>query len=180
MRYHKWHTSDVFKIGTLIILGLYFLNASLIPEKWTFLDGVNLIFHEAGHVLFMFFGQFLAIAGGSITQILIPVVFFVYFFLNRMYFSAYVILFWVGHNFISVSVYAGDAIKQSLPLLGGESVTHDWNYLLSTLNMLDFAPVISGLFFWTGVILYFMAVFFGIYGIAKEKVFLTINERTKI
>jgi len=32
------------------------------------LDGANLIFHEAGHVIFAFFGEFLQFLGGSITE----------------------------------------------------------------------------------------------------------------
>lgn len=38
------------------------------------LDGANFIFHEAGHVLFSLFGEFLGILGGSLTQVIIPVV----------------------------------------------------------------------------------------------------------
>ena len=172
MRYHKWHTSDVFKIGTLIILGLYFLHASLNPEKWIFLDGVNLIFHEAGHVLFMFFGQFLSILGGSLTQILIPMFIFLYFFLQKKYVSSSIVLFWLGQSFINVSVYAGDAITQSLPLLGGESVLHDWHYLLSTMGILQHTPLVSGIFFWTGIFIYFLAIFLGTYDVTKRKVYL--------
>ena len=37
-----------------------------------FIHGIDLIFHEAGHVIFGFFGQFLAVLGGSLMQVLIP------------------------------------------------------------------------------------------------------------
>ncbi|PYM31744.1 MAG: zinc ribbon domain-containing protein, partial [Candidatus Rokuibacteriota bacterium] len=39
-----------------------------------FLHGVNLIFHEAGHVIFGFLGEFIAVAGGSLNQVLIPAI----------------------------------------------------------------------------------------------------------
>ena len=36
------------------------------------LDGANLIFHEAGHILFLFFGESLQALGGSLIQVAIP------------------------------------------------------------------------------------------------------------
>ena len=52
-------------------------------------------------------------------------------------------LFWFGQNFIDVSVYMGDAIERKLPLLGGNSVNHDWYYLLSHLNLLQATDSLS-------------------------------------
>jgi hypothetical protein len=40
-----------------------------------FLHGVNLVFHEAGHVIFGFLGEFIAVAGGSLNQVLIPAIY---------------------------------------------------------------------------------------------------------
>ncbi len=39
-----------------------------------FLHGVNLVFHEAGHLIFGFFGQFVGVLGGSLNQVLIPAI----------------------------------------------------------------------------------------------------------
>jgi hypothetical protein len=49
-------------------------------ELMQFLHGINLIFHEAGHILFMPFGRFMKILGGSLNQILIPAIVSSYFF----------------------------------------------------------------------------------------------------
>ncbi len=38
----------------------------------SFMHRVNLVFHEAGHVIFMPFGRFLSILGGTLGQWLIP------------------------------------------------------------------------------------------------------------
>src|SRR3989449_9967209 len=37
-----------------------------------FLHLIDLVFHEAGHVIFGFFGQFIGVLGGSLNQVLVP------------------------------------------------------------------------------------------------------------
>ena len=34
----------------------------------------NLVFHEAGHVIFALFGRFMGVLGGSLLQVLVPLV----------------------------------------------------------------------------------------------------------
>ena len=55
-------------------------------------------------------------------------------------------------NFINVSTYAGDAIVMQLPLLGGDSSLHDWNYILTSLNILSWTPQVSSFLYGIGVI----------------------------
>lgn len=55
-------------------------------------------------------------------------------------------------NFINVSTYAGDAIVMQLTLLGGDSVIHDWNYILTSLNILSWTPQIAFLLYGVGII----------------------------
>lgn len=38
-----------------------------------FLDGANLLFHEAGHVFFGLFGQTIGMLGGTLGQLVFPV-----------------------------------------------------------------------------------------------------------
>jgi hypothetical protein len=40
----------------------------------SFLHLINLPFHEAGHILFSPFGEFMTTLGGSLTQVLVPIV----------------------------------------------------------------------------------------------------------
>ena len=40
----------------------------------SFLHLPNLVFHEAGHILFLPFGRFMTVLGGSLLQILVPIV----------------------------------------------------------------------------------------------------------
>jgi hypothetical protein len=90
------------------------------------------------------FGQFVVIAGGSLFQVIVPAVFAGYFFYNRQPFSGALVLFWVGESLLNVSVYAGDAVVQQLPLLGGQDSGHDWNYLLEDKGLLGSTRQIAG------------------------------------
>ena len=136
-------TRDPLKAGIALIAGIYFLNAAQHPETWRFLDNVNLIIHEAGHTIFFFLGEFVRIAMGSAFQVLVPLVFFAYFVRRQEFFSAFLVLFWVGQSVLNVSVYAADAEFMKLPLLGGDSSGHDWRYLLGRTNLLGFTDGIA-------------------------------------
>ena len=127
------------------LASVYFLWCAATPYEWKFLDGVNLIIHEAGHMVFMPFGEFMMIAGGSLFQVIMPAAFVYYFFRECKFFSASLVLFWVGQSLINVSVYANDAQAMNLPLLGGGDAIHDWNYLLSVTGLLPQTDLISGL-----------------------------------
>ena len=59
---------------------------------------------------------------------------------------------WVGINLINVSVYAGDAIVMQLPLLGGDGVMHDWNYILTTLDTLSSTPTVATTLYGLGAV----------------------------
>src|SRR4051812_24863367 len=43
----------------------------------------DLVFHEAGHVIFGFFGRFLTVLGGSLLQCLVPIILAVAFLRQR-------------------------------------------------------------------------------------------------
>jgi hypothetical protein len=128
-----------------------------------FIHGANLIFHEAGHVLFRIFGEFMTILGGSLNQILIPTGISGYFFWKGQRYSGAVTLAWVGENFWDVSIYASDASSTVLPLLGGDGTIHDWNWLLESLGWLRYTSVIAGLLYGSGVVIYLAAIGLGVY-----------------
>ncbi|HEY6085383.1 MAG TPA: hypothetical protein VIU63_08285, partial [Nitrospira sp.] len=61
----------------------------------SFLHLVNLPFHEAGHLFFMPFGRFMMLLGGSLGQLLMPLVCLITFlFKTRDPFGASVALWW--------------------------------------------------------------------------------------
>ena len=110
---------------------------------YSFFHLVNLPFHEAGHLIFMPFGRFMMFLGGSLTQILMPVVCLVTFLIKtRDPFGASVALWWTAENFIDVAPYINDARTLDLMLLGGltgkETDRHDWENILGMLGWLQY------------------------------------------
>lgn len=132
-------------------------------DSWHFIDYVNLIIHEAGHVVFSLFGYFLTILGGTLLQLIVPTIFIGYFAFNREQYSASLLLYWLGINLLNISVYAGDALKMQLPLLTGDIDTHDWNQLLFTLGWLRHTETISNLILGLGIITIIIALLWGLY-----------------
>jgi hypothetical protein len=103
-----------------------------------FLSLVDLIFHEAGHMIFGFFGSFIAALGGSLNQVLVPVVCTIAFLRQRQVAAAAVTLFWTGENVLGVATYVADGRAMRLPMYA-EGLTHDWNFLLGRLGLLAWA-----------------------------------------
>ncbi|MEK6280113.1 MAG: hypothetical protein AABN95_07135 [Acidobacteriota bacterium] len=132
------------KLAVAVIATLYFLWCAYDPYQWHLIDGVNLVIHEAGHLIFSPFGEFMTIAGGSLFQVIMPALFVGYFWYHGKYYSAAFLLFWVGQSILNVSVYAGDSLTLELPLLGGQDATHDWHFLLNSLNLLQSTATIAG------------------------------------
>ena len=147
------------RIATAIIASIYFIYYSCTYTQWHFIDNVNLLIHEAGHVIFMFFGTFMHIAGGSLSQVLFPAVFVYYFYHRQEYFSASLVLFWVGQNILNVSVYAADAVAMQLPLLGGDTAGHDWHNMLDMLGLLQQTDAIGLAIRILGMCVIFSAVY---------------------
>lgn len=111
------------------------------------MDGVFVPIHEGGHLLFRFFGEFVSIAGGTILQLLVPILLASYFLFHRQAQGVAFCLFFMFEQFLPISTYMADARAQDLPLLtvgSGEDVIHDWNYLLGALGVLDHDIQIAG------------------------------------
>src|SRR3977135_1141212 len=103
-----------------VLASAYFFWCAYDPFQWHLIDGVNLVVHEAGHLIFRPFGEFMMIAGGSLFQVIMPALFVGYFCYTRKFYSAALVLFWVGESILNVSVYAGDAVAVQRPPLGGQ------------------------------------------------------------
>ncbi len=99
---------------------------------------VNLVFHEAGHWIFGVLGnETLMILGGSLNQVLIPLVVAVAFWIRRDAAGFAFALFWMFENFLDVAVYMADARALELPLIGGlGEEAHDWRNLFMRWNLL--------------------------------------------
>lgn len=108
----------------------------------SFLHLPDLVFHEAGHIIFSPFGRFMTVLGGSLLQVLIPIIAAVSFVRQEQPFGAAICAWWAGQNFIDLAPYIADARALAMVLLGGrtgaEVEGHDWEYILTQLGMLHF------------------------------------------
>lgn len=136
-------------IQTLFATLLCYTSLSLYTDDtpWSFIQSVNLIFHEAGHVLFFAFGHFLYVCGGTFGEFGIPLIVTLCFAFKHDTYSTGFGLWWLSTAFFSISVYARDARSQLLPLLGGESSSHDWTYILGELGLLQHDQFVANIFF---------------------------------
>ncbi len=91
-------------------------------------------------------------------QIILPSIIAWYFFRNYYRLGVQLSLLWLGQNFINISVYAADARARVLPLLGGNKVSHDWHYMLSELNLLEYDKSIGFLFLGCAIIIFITAI----------------------
>jgi hypothetical protein len=113
----------------------------------SFIHGPLLVFHEAGHVVFMLFGEWMTVAGGTLWQLLMPAILAGALLLkNRDPFGASIGLWLLGVSLLDVAPYVYDALVPQLTLLGGhtgEDGPHDWIYLLGSMGLLKKSQVLG-------------------------------------
>lgn len=149
------------------MLSIYFLWIAYDPMQGSFLDLVDLPIHETGHLIFRIFGEFMTIAGGSLFQVIMPGIFVGYFIWHFKYYSAAIVLFWVGQSILNVYVYAADAVVMQLVLTSGFTGTEgsfpDWNYLLTRTGLIGSTKIVAGLIRMVGTLTILAAVVSSIY-----------------
>ncbi|HEX3204146.1 MAG TPA: hypothetical protein VHQ67_05290, partial [Nitrospiraceae bacterium] len=120
-------------IASLGVLGLFWMLGTA-RDGFIFLDYVNLAFHEAGHPLLGVFGETMSLYGGTIGQLVFPLVAAVAFWRQREPVGYAVALVWLFENFLNIARYMADAQAQVLPLVGGGE--HDWTNIFSRWGVL--------------------------------------------
>ena len=115
---------------------------SRMTEPPTLLHLTVILFHEAGHVIFMPFGEALRVAGGTLGQLLMPFICAVALHRRGDNFGAAICLAWMGMSLMDASVYAYDAADPLLPLIGGGTGSdsfHDFVFLFERYGQLGHA-----------------------------------------
>jgi hypothetical protein len=129
----------------LFVWGWYFILLDFRTNEIgdSFMHRINLVFHEAGHVLFMPFGHFIMVLGGTLGQLLMPVVVMVaLIWKNRDSLGGSFGLWWLGQSLMDCAPYINDARDLKLMLLGGGTGTdrpgiHDWENILLDLQLIE-------------------------------------------
>ncbi len=135
-----WHG----RIAALVAMAIWGVSVWLgrMTDTPTMLHLTVILFHEAGHVIFMPFGETLRVAGGTLGQLLMPFVCAASLFRRGDNFGAAICLAWMGMSLMDASVYAYDAANPVLPLIGGGTGAdsfHDFVFLFDRFGQLRHA-----------------------------------------
>lgn len=158
-RHHSW----LLRLPVFLWLAYLFVRYLGNPSASSVWGGINLAFHEIGHILFSFLPEFWMVAGGTLTEMAIPLVAAAFFIRQREDFGAAVALFWFATVLMGAAVYAGDARARALPLVSpfaGDPL-HDWYYLLGRIALLERDQLIGSLFRTGGLLAMAIALFLG-------------------
>lgn len=100
--------------------------------------GTNFGAHEFGHLFFAFFGEWMAIAGGSLMQLLVPIGAAAVVMRSKDWFGLAVCALFLAASLGDLSWYVGDARAQDLDLVSfsPDGGGHDWHYLLAHAGLL--------------------------------------------
>jgi hypothetical protein len=133
---------DVFYVPTA---------AMRMPAVIWFIHLITLYIHEAGHAIFRPFGDTMYYLGGSIMQVLVPLVWMITAWHERSKLVPAAIFF-TGYSMVDISVYMKDAALRVLPLIGGSKTHHDWWTVLYRRDALDWGEPLGETFFWIGML----------------------------
>ncbi|MBP9062052.1 MAG: hypothetical protein KBF98_17275 [Rhodoferax sp.] len=138
----------------------------------SFLHRPILIFHEAGHVIFMPLGHWMTILGGTLGQLIMPIILGGALLIkNRDPFGAAVGLWFLGVSVMDVAPYMFDALHPQLMLLSGstgEEGGHDWIYLFSSMGLLPKAQIIGAVTHKLGALVTVLALAWGAWLLRRQ------------
>ncbi|MBA1146877.1 zinc ribbon domain-containing protein [Ectothiorhodospiraceae bacterium WFHF3C12] len=170
LRAHVWAHAGLWAL--LSVWGMSYIVQGIdsLGTHPGFLHSVNLPFHEFGHVLFGILGDFIGSLGGTLGQLLMPVICGVALLRTRGdTFGASVCLLWFGQNFLDIAPYMADARAGRLPLLGGNYGQsspygfHDWEFILGETGLLAYDTVLAAITLNAGRLVMLVAMAWGGY-----------------
>ena len=158
------------RVATLLFVALWGVRLAAMDYRdaeinGSFMHNIVLPIHEAGHVFFMPFGEFMCILGGSLFQVALPLAIGAAFLVRqRDAFGAAICLWWAGASLVDVAPYIWDSLNPQLILIGGhtgEDGPHDWIYLLGRLGALKSAHAWGAMTHHFGVLVMVCGVLWG-------------------
>ena len=151
----------------VVIYGIRILGMDI--EDWevsrTLIHMPMVPIHEFGHVIFMPFGEFMTLLGGSLFQCGLPLIFGgIFVYRNRDTFSASLMLWWSSVAVLDVAPYIWDAQEPRAILLTGrtgENGAHDFIDVLGDLGLLTRARTCGEVVWWFGAAMMMVAFAWG-------------------
>lgn len=108
------------------------------------IDYANTVFHEGGHFVFQVFGDTMGLWGGTLGQLLPPIICAVVFWRQKSLVSVAVALLWFFENFFDIATYMATARLEGPIVLGvfGWGY-HDWWVIFSRWGALRYDTTIA-------------------------------------
>lgn len=139
-RMRAWATGRIWWWRALLFVAL----ASQVPRplreqgEATLWSGIIFGAHEFGHLFWAFAGEWMGIAGGSLTQLLVPIGAMALVWRGKDWFGVAVCGLFLATSLAELSWYIADARNEMLDLVSfsPDGAVHDWNYLLGSMGWL--------------------------------------------
>jgi hypothetical protein len=171
-------TALIYGRAVLLVLamayGLHLVRMD-IPDweiSTSFMHLVLLPFHEFGHILFMPLGEFMMLLGGSIFQVLLPLLLGAYFVVkNRDPFAGALMLWWAAAGILDTAPYIYDAWEPRHVLLTGrtgDTGAHDFIDTLGDLGLLHKAQALGRATHAFGVLVMLAALAWGAWLLRRQ------------
>jgi hypothetical protein len=129
-----------WRAALLVVLAWQAVRPLRDAEAWHVFRGITFGAHEFGHLFFSFGGEWLAVAGGSLMQLLVPVGAAAAMVATprKDWFGAVACGTWLAASLADLAPYIGDARAQQLDLVSfsPDGGGHDWHYLLAHAGLL--------------------------------------------
>lgn len=128
-----------WRAALLVILAWQALVPFRDAEAFHVFRGITFGAHEFGHLFFALSGnEWLTVAGGSLTQFLVPIGAALAVRRARDWFGVAACGLWLASSFADLAPYIADARAMDLDLVSfsEDGAGHDWNYLLNHAGLL--------------------------------------------
>ncbi len=129
------------------VIAFSILVALLIVNDYRFIpiiDDANVALHEAGHFIFHVFGNTMGLWGGTLGQLLPPIISVVVFWRQKSLVSVAVALLWLFENFFDIAAYIETARSEGPVVSGVMGIgIHDWWRILIRWRVLQYDTTIA-------------------------------------
>jgi hypothetical protein len=126
--------SRIAGIAWLVFYLLFLLYAAADRTGFLIIDCANLVIHDGGHSFFSWFGHTIMILGGTLGELLVPLLCAAYFWWKRETTTVAFSRLGFFENFLCIGTYMAGARTSALPLVGSEE--SDWTILFTQWGLL--------------------------------------------
>ncbi|HUP65575.1 MAG TPA: hypothetical protein VM557_09860 [Thermoanaerobaculia bacterium] len=155
--------SWLVRLPLLLYLAYALFRHLTVDDYGSWFAALSLGIHELGHLVFSFLPFFFVALAGSATEVVVPLIGMVFFLRQQDFFGLAVLGCWLSYNLFGIARYIADSRDQFgvYVTVGGGEAQHDWEYILSTLGLLNQDKAIGGLVWLLAAAVGFIAVGWG-------------------